>query len=151
MTTPAPATSAADVDGTHDEDAHDEDTAWDAMVARAAERIDYRLTYAVTDPRQAHPFGLYGPPIPNSYAPDEDSSGDWEDPDFVTVVSTEQEAVDRWFTTGVREAVHESLEWFKVDGERYLDPHGTHENAIHALCEKFAADLIALRTGSAAP
>lgn len=122
------------------------DDAFTRTVATAADRVNYRLTFAVTDPRETHEFGIAGPQIPNAYEPEKLSSGDWDDPDFTLVVATEQEAIERWFMTAVREATHEALEWYRVDGDVFLDPHGEHENAIHTLSEKFATDLLALRT-----
>ena len=123
-------------------------------VAAAAERVDFRLAYDATDePRRMHAWGINGPQIPNAYYGrglddtnrQPTAPGDWEDPDHPDRNASEEEHIDRWFVTAVRESIHEALEWFWVDGEIYLDPHGKREDAIHALSERFALDLLALR------
>lgn len=123
----------------------------------AAARVDFRLTFARTDePRHLHAHGIAGPRIANSYHghdPEDDtltgrtaqSSGSWEDPDHPGREEPEQAHIDRWFVTAVREAIHEALEWYRVDDDPYLDPHGWVETEIHDLSEKFALDLLALR------
>ena len=134
---------ASDSDGAND--------VWQQTLAAAARRVDFRLTFAQTDPRRCHGFGIDGPSLPNAYrtpASSATAGGDWEDPDFAAVWArtgeTEDAAIDRWFVTAVREAVHEALEWFHVDGRTYLDPHGDNDEVIHQLSEQFAEQLLAL-------
>lgn len=123
-------------------------------VAAAAERVDFRLAYDATDePRRMHSWGINGPMIPNAYYGrgmddtnrDPISNGDWEDPDHPPIGAPEDEHIDRWFVAAISESVHEALEWFWVDGQIFLDPHGKREDAIHALSAQFASDLLALR------
>lgn len=120
----------------------------------AAKRVDYRLTYGRTKkPRTPNRHGISGPDIPNAYhRGDHDGSamgsGDWEDPEFVDAVrdagGTEEDAIRRWFMVAIREAMHEAMEWFWVDGKIFLDPHGEHEMAIHDISERAAKELIGL-------
>lgn len=120
------------------------------VVVRAAGRVNYRLTYAATPiPREMDSGSIFGPDIPNAYDPDGSSlgSGEWCDPEFWSAVGdapTERDVIDRWFVTAVREAIHESLEWFRVDGRIYLDPHGDHEREIHILSEELGKALVSL-------
>ena len=129
-------------------------TEWNAamqIIDNAAGRVDYRLTYEATPtPRECHGNGISGPPIQNAYNPSDPKdrgSGDWEDPDFVDSMKelSEEAAIDRWFVVAVREAVHEALEWYRVDGQIFLDPHGEHEISIHDVSEKFAIELLKIR------
>lgn len=119
----------------------------------AAARCDFRLTYGATaESRRLHGFGIESPDIPNAYwhmQGDGDgrsttSPGDWEDPGHPRDEAPEQEHIHRWFNSAVSEAVHEALEWFYVDGQPFLDPHGVHQNAINRLSEDFAARLAEL-------
>lgn len=114
----------------------------------AASRVSYRLTFAKTSaPRAWSPDELSGPDIPDAYRDGEQSSGYWaqeepydtEDPEV-----TEQEWLDHYLSMAVNEAVHEVLEWFRVDDHCYLDPHGEHEPAIFAAVNACAAQLAAL-------
>lgn len=127
----------------------------------AAARVDYRLTYGCTpSSREVHGGGIDGPSLPNSYwhmrggdqpgntNPDYSSpggSGEWCDPEHPSNDAPEADHIARWFETAIREAAHEAMEWFWVDGEPFLDPHGDHEAVIHDLSGEFAAQLIALR------
>lgn len=126
----------------------------DSNLSLAAERVDYRLTYDRTDtPRRCHSAGINGPQLPNAYfgrANSKDDSeplgsGDWEDPEHPQDDAPQAVHIDRWFVTAVRESIHEALEWFWVDGETLLDPHGEDEDAIHKLSGSFAERLLALR------
>lgn len=117
----------------------------------AACRVDYRLTYARTDePRSCHDSGIDGGEIPNAYYGREGydgfatGSGAWDDPEHPDSDAPEEVHIARWFETALREAIHEAMEWFWVDGKIYLDPHGEHENAIHDLSGEFARKALAL-------
>jgi hypothetical protein len=118
----------------------------------AADRVDYRLTFArEKKARRCHVSGIDGSDLPNAYwgrgNPESfrTGSGAWDDPQHPAPDAPEQDHIDRWFQTAVREAIHEALEWFWVDGQIYLDPHGEHENTIHDLSETFTRELLALR------
>lgn len=121
-------------------------------ITSAAKRVDYRLTFAETpEPRVVHTYGMDGPDIPNAYKHADSAttgSGGWDDPDMFydacTVPNyTEQDAIERWFVTAVREAMHEAMEWFRVDGKILLDPHGDNEDKIHTISEDAAKALLA--------
>ena len=40
--------------------------------------------------------------------------------------------------------MHEALEWFYVDRQPFLDPHGEHAAVIQHLSERLAGELAAL-------
>lgn len=125
-----------------------------AALEAAASRVTYRLTYDVTEPRKCRVGGIDGPDLPNSYfymegpkpGRSESGSGEWCDPDHPSS-DNPQDHIDRWFTVAVREAVHEALEWFWVDGYQYLNPHGRHEDMVHSLSGEFAEQLLRLVKG----
>jgi hypothetical protein len=122
---------------------------------RAAERVDYRLNYGKTDePRVMRSYGIDGPELPNAYYgrkghenSDETGSGAWENPEHPERHRPEEEHIAAWFEAAIREAVHEAMEWFWVDDEIYLDPHGPHENKIHQVSGEFARTLLRIRGG----
>ena len=109
--------------------------------ARAdAGRVDYRLNYGCTDePRRCHAFGIDGPDIPDAYEPGKTASGNWEIGYFVG-----EEPIRDWFGAAIREAIHEALEWFKVDGRPLLNPHGKHETRVHELSGELVDKLLNL-------
>lgn len=116
---------------------------WD----KAASRVSFQLTYTRADaPRAFEPGVLAGPWIADAYRPGERSPGDWESPDGALLADqdelTEAEWVDHYAGYAIAEAIHEALEWFRVDGRPWMNPHGRAEDRIHelvgALCERFA-------------
>ncbi|MBU8857711.1 MULTISPECIES: hypothetical protein [unclassified Micromonospora] len=116
----------------------------DPAARSAAQRIAFQLTYARADiPRRFEPGELSGPDIPCAYGSVLAQSGGWEVPeDCGAPGRTEAEWVDRFASYAVAEATHEALEWFRVDGRPWLDPHGRAAKQIHAavdeLCDKLA-------------
>jgi hypothetical protein len=92
-----------------------------ALVAdAAAERCNFSLTYGrASQPRELYPGGMIGQPIDDVYHPGEQSSGDWD---------------------------HDALEWFRVDGKPWLDPHDPRaETAIFERVAELVAQLTDLR------
>jgi hypothetical protein len=118
----------------------------DAFVA-ARERAEYRLTFTETQPREFHPDCLDGPELPNARDPGSPQRqvGEWYQADGAAE-DTEDGWLAHFATMCVAEAVHEALEWFHVDGQPWLDPHGIHEREIQRLCTELADNLAALRT-----
>lgn len=124
----------------------------------AAARVSFQLTYARSQhPRRFAAGLLTGPDLPCAYSSDVRASGDWEDggdADGVFPGRGEQEWIDRYANYAINEAVHEALEWLRVDGRPWLDPHGAVETEIYALtnelCERLA-DLRRARLSVAAP
>lgn len=136
--------------------------------AAAAERVSFQLTYGRSPvQRRFSPGELTGPPIPCAYGNPLDASGgwtdssadtpasqdggwydsrDWPDPDDPACRS-EQQWVDVFAGYAVNEAVHEALEWFRVDGRPWLDPHGTpaDEDEITGAVDELVARLAAIR------
>jgi hypothetical protein len=117
---------------------------WEQHVAR----VEFRLTYAaLPEGRKFYPDAMDGPDVPDAYgppgrtAPGEWHGGDVLDSDDPTV--TDREWFAHWAQMAINEAVHEALEWLRVDGRPWLDPHGAHEKAIYVevarLCDKLAA------------
>jgi hypothetical protein len=121
----------------------------------AADRFDYQL-HDVRSPElrriDGHGSTLVGPPIENAYSdqpPPVDAhgraierlplaSGDWEqfDPPLdeqgqIIAHLTVDDYVRKYVEMALAEAVHEALEWTRVDGRPYLDPHGPSQDRIH--------------------
>jgi hypothetical protein len=111
----------------------------------AKDRTEFRLTYAKTAPREFSRDMLLGPKIPDAYG-DGLSVGDWGAGDW----PEDDVPVEQWLAhfmhMAVNEAIHEALEYFKVDGEPYLDPHGPAERAIYRATDALCRTLAALRT-----
>jgi hypothetical protein len=111
---------------------------------QAAERCEFQLTYARSAVRREFSEGvLTGSPIDNAYGGDLKASGEWDDgDDFLVMRSTPEEWITRFARYAINEAVHEALEWFRVDGKPWLDPHGDFEDEIYAevgsLCDRLA-------------
>lgn len=109
---------------------------------RVTDHIDFRLAYTCTpEPRKwvaelQQVDLLRGPRLPNAYDNGKTSGpGDWSYPDGV-------ETVRDALRVCVGEAVHEVLEWFKVDGEMYLDPHGGYVRSIENDCNELVDRII---------
>lgn len=117
----------------------------EAAADLAAKRVTFQLTYGrATDPRKFDQFTLSGPWIPNAYGPGH-QVGEWsggdrpEDP-------TEDGWIDEFASWAINEAVHEALEWFRVDGRPWLDPHGLSvERDVFRIVNNMCGQLAALR------
>jgi hypothetical protein len=113
----------------------------------ARDRAEFCLTYDRCDPREFMEDTLAGPMIPNAFgeglSPGDWSSGDWpaEDADVETWLA-------HFAQMAVNEALHEALEWFKVDGKPWLDPHGEMERDIYRATERLCKSLPAMRARS---
>ncbi len=115
----------------------------------AAARTTFQLTYARSPrPRQFSPAQLTGPDIPCAYGGDLDASGDWldgrDDADELPA-RTEADWIDRYANYAINEAVHEALEWLRVDGCPWLDPHGPAEAEVYAAVNELVDRLAAIR------
>ncbi|MFY1595525.1 hypothetical protein [Micromonospora sp. WMMD737] len=115
----------------------------------AAERVTFQLTYDRTPtPRRFEPGELTGPDIPCAYGSPITQSGGWEVPDdYDHSGLTEAEWIDRFAAYAVAEAVHEALEWFRVDGRPWLDPHGRAEQQVHQAVDELCVRLAGIRAG----
>jgi hypothetical protein len=129
--------------------------------AAAAERVSFQLTYARAESlRRFGPAYLSGDSIPNAYVDDDaeeaefpETSGEWDHgnaPNFDMETRTEKpltqgQWIDHYAAMAIAEVVHEGLEWFRVDGAPWLDPHGPAEHEIDELTNEFAARLAELR------
>lgn len=115
----------------------------------AAARVSFQLTYARADRvRMFSPGVMSGPSIPNAYGGDLNASGDWEDGDDDAdpyASRTEAEWIGRYANYAINEAVHEALEWFRVDGKPWLDPHGEDQDVIYGEVNALVARLAAIR------
>lgn len=124
----------------------------------ASNRCSFQLSYHRSQlVRSISPGLIDGEYIDDAYNPGESTPGEWENgpamPPFddatpMTSVSVE-EWTDHYASMAVNEAVHEALEWFQVDGEPWLDPHGEHEDMIYELVNELARKLADLRSGRA--
>jgi len=121
---------------------------------KAAERCEFALTYARTEPRELAPGMILGPDIDDVYHPGQKSSGEWmgEVPDgyhdaHPAVLLTEDVFIDHYAGMAINEAVHEALEWFRVDGKPWLDPHGPTDSDIYAAVAELVEKLTSFRHG----
>lgn len=119
---------------------------------RAVARLRYRLAFTSTDRRTFRPDELCGPDIPDALDEQRMSPGAWfqdfgPDPSDVTV--SEAEWLAHFFSMVLNEGVHEILEWYQIEGRRYLNPHGVHAAQIHEHVNALAAALTALADSSA--
>lgn len=118
-----------------------------AVFEDAADRVDYRLTFGeLAGSRRFHPSFVEGPDLSDAREPGRVTSGDWCGDDLDEGPDGDAET---WFAhfagMVVGEAVHEALEWFRVDGGLWLDPHGEHERAIHEAVDVLTTTLARLR------
>lgn len=93
------------------------------------DRITFGLTYRYEPTRRPQVWGLSGKDIPNAYAPTgrkNTAPGEWTG----DIDDWEGNPYLQTFANAINEAVHEALEWVKVDGKAFLDPHGLNEGAI---------------------
>jgi hypothetical protein len=115
---------------------------------RLRSRVDHRLTYDRTEePRFFYADALMGPDIPDAFG-DGMSAGEWcaeDHPSEDDPTIAEEDWFAHFAHMAVAEGVHEVLEWFKVDGEPWLNPHGIFETHIHRRVEAFWKELVALR------
>jgi len=113
---------------------------WEAHV----QRVDFRLTYAETEPRVFGPDHMEGPDIPDAFGPPgAQAPGEWYGGSVLDTDDPNVPARDwfaHWAHMAINEAIHEALEWFRVDGKPWLDPHGRHEATIY----KYTGELCQL-------
>lgn len=119
---------------------------------RAAHRMAFQLTYARSgEKRRFEPGILTGPNIPCAYGGELNASGEWNDGDDL---SLNEERVHgphrRRLDRPVRQlrgqrAVHEALEWLRVDGAPWLDPHGEAMREIYAAVGRLVDELDEIR------
>lgn len=130
----------------------------DALEKWFKERIQFHLTYTRDERRYFHGGGLDGQQIPNSYWSEEregtgefnpkSAPGEWCHDEMWRECTSEEEAIRAAFRVAISEVVHEALEWFKVDGRPFLDPHAEDEDLIIFKSIAFADELFALAVQS---
>ncbi|MEU1813144.1 hypothetical protein [Micromonospora aurantiaca (nom. illeg.)] len=117
----------------------------------ASARVSYQLTYARSPSRRRFtPGELTGPDIPCAYDGPIAASGDWEDSrdlDEIHPDRSEDGWINRYGGYAIAEAIHEALEWLRVDGQPWLDPHGPNSTQVSAAMDDLVAQLIRIRTG----
>lgn len=106
-------------------------------------RWSFDLTYgrAPEGSRAFHQWGMTGPDIPNTYqdsAPT--STSNWDS----DIMDSGDDIFTHVMSCAIQEAVHEALEWLRLDGEVLLDPHGTHEYEIFATVAEMLSKLTPL-------
>lgn len=110
----------------------------------ARDHVEFRLTYDRCDPRWFSRDMLDGPMIPDAFGPGE-APGEWYSPNHPSDDAPAEAWLAHFAQIAVNEAIHEALEWFKVDGHPWLDPHGPAENLIYRATEQLCQSLAALR------
>lgn len=115
----------------------------------AAERVSFDLTYKRSpDKRGIEPGVIKGAPTDDSYKEGAESPGGWNNFDFANWPENEDD-VQGWlyhyFTLAMQEAIHEGLEWFRVDGKIFLNPHDDRfqdlDDAVIDLSNEFIEKL----------
>ena len=106
--------------------------------------------------RRFHEFGISGSgPLDSAIEPGKicELGSEWavDFADEAQAAGFDDTSVD-WvaamFSATVIEATHEALEWFQVDGERYIDPHDAElVHKITNAARSFASLLIEIREG----
>ncbi len=114
-----------------------------AMQQIAAARVSYNLSYKRSEtPRRFDMYELTGDELDDAYAaPGKKSTGAWACPHFPSLDGNEEAWVQEYFCVAVTEAVHEALEWFRVDGRLVMNPHGKNEAAIILETAEFARQM----------
>lgn len=112
---------------------------------RPYDRWSFDLTYdkAPEGSRAFHQWGMTGPEIPNAYQNPKSlptSTSNWDS----DVMDNGDDILHHVLSCAVNEAVHEALEWLRLDGETLLDPHGTHEMEIFAAVSSLTSRLTSL-------
>ena len=116
----------------------------DEVRAAAADRVSFDLHFKRADkPRKFGRGELTGGEIDDAFAPPgQKSAGYWECPHFMDMEDVNENAwLQEFFAVAVTEAVHEALEWFRIDGKLMINPHGKNENAIMLETSVFARQL----------
>lgn len=145
-------------------DTSQEEQAWDeldtitvrnlAAGEQAAERCSFQLAYTRAATRRAiHPGMIRGDDIDDADTEGDLTSGTWNAADHPAEQYTPAETrlvladewIDHYASMAVNEAVHEALEWFHVDGERWLDPHGDGETATYDAVDRLCRALAKIR------
>lgn len=98
---------------------HDVTGGWFAAVIS---RLSFELSYTREPSRRISYTGIDGPAIDDSVVPGRQSTGVWSQ-DSIGEQRSERGIVNEAFNAALNEAVHEALEWFKLDGTPLLDPH----------------------------
>ncbi len=114
-----------------------------AIQERASNRVTYDLSFKRAEtPRQFDSYELAGDQIDDAYAPPgKKSYGGWSCPHFSEIDGNEEAWLQEFFCVAVTEAVHEALEWFRIDGRLVMNPHGKNETAIILETAEFARQM----------
>jgi len=128
---------------------------WEA----AAERVGFQLCYYRSETRREFSNGgvvLTGPDIDNAHAvpgeppiESEFSPGEWSCLEEPKPSNGEEPSVDDWVRKyifmALQEVVHEGLEWLRVDGVNWIDPHGKHMGEVADAVDRLVTELHVIR------
>ncbi len=111
----------------------------------ASQKVDYQLSHHRTKPRKFEAYVINSEYIDDAYRPGEKSPGQWLD-----APNPKSDTVENWiewyFQMALQEEIHETLEWFRVNDQPYLNPHGLEEKiAINAAVRKLHVELMEIR------
>ena len=111
-------------------------------------RVSFNLTFKrAVESREWHESGLRGPQIDDSLADGQTVPGGWDALLWENLPENadEEEWLAEMLTAVMAEGVHEVLEWFMVDGERYLNPHGPTALEVHRKIMEFTQEIVKIR------
>lgn len=124
----------------------DENVALESAIARCAFNLNYSRAKS---PRHFHDDGISGDSIDDAFTPGRTAPGDWSAGGNWNTFAKDARVpetvwIERFFTVAVQEAVHEALEWFRLDGKVLLSPHAAHEIDILDRSAELAQQLFSL-------
>lgn len=124
-----------------------EDRAFEEKCAgfeKASERVSYDLSFKRAEtPRKFREYELTGDDLDDAFSPaGQKSTGHWECPHFMEGDARPPEDWFReFFKVAITEAVHEAMEWFRIDGRLVINPHGKNEMKIFEVSDRFGEEL----------
>jgi hypothetical protein len=109
-------------------------------------RLTFDLSYKREKGRRIWSGGIEGRDIVDAYKVSQRAPGEWAG----EAADMGYDPVLHVLRCGVNEAVHEALEWARLDGRPILDPHGYWEGDIFALVDDLVGSLFDLAIKEAA-
>ncbi|RZT87535.1 hypothetical protein EV383_4460 [Pseudonocardia sediminis] len=119
-----------------------------------AARCSFQLRYSrAEEARRFTPEELTGERLDDAQTPGATFTGNWsagDHPGMQYMTSEirrldERDWLNHYAHLAVGEAIHEALEWFQVDGQPWLDPHGDMQSYIYDEVEQFVKRLVGVR------
>ena len=114
-----------------------------SLLSSVCPRVSFELTYAHEPGRRVTGAGIDGGSIPDAFNPARTAPGEWCQ-DNIGEQNSEHDMIREIFRAAISEVIHEGLEWFRVDEDILLSPHGKHESKILKISSQCADELWSL-------